>query len=530
MLALVGDGLGQAALAVVSGLAVGRAFTALQRPAPPVGEVMLLAAAVALAGLAVAGLRAAEKVLAERVGQSYVHDLRLRLFDHVLASPPREVARRSTGGTALRFTSDLTAFRRWVSLGLARLVVAVPLLAAVLGFLAWMAWPLAVGTAAGVTIGVAAYAAISVPLRRSSRNARRQRGRMAADVTERIAHLPTIAANGAQRRERHRIERRSSRLQRAEVIRSRHVGALWAAAEGAAGLAIASCVVAAALGEVPAATVASALVVLTVILVPLRDLGRVHEYRATYRVARDRVNEILSRPTQPAPSGHLPGEGGQLRLDGVSAGCLHDVSVTAEPGQVIAVHGPNAAGKSTLVQLLCGLLPPDRGTVRLDGVEVSSVPPRELRAAVGVVGPDYPLLRGSVDRNLRYRVPDASPVEVARIRRLVRLDDVLAELDQREHTRVGEQGAGLSSGQRVRLALGRALLGRPRLLLLDEADAHLDADTVAVLREAVDTFDGTVVYVSHSQQSHDAADVVWRVANGTVTVSAPRVPPAALSR
>lgn len=523
MLALVLNGFGQAALAVVSGLAVGRAFTALQNPAPVVADVAVLAAAVAVCGLAVAGLRGTERVFAERAGQSYVHDLRLLLFDHVLAVPARQSARRSTGGTALRFTSDLAAFRRWVSLGLARLVVAIPLLVGVLGFFAWLAWPLALGTAAGIAAGLTAYAVLSVGLRRSDRVARRRRGRLAADVTERIAVLPAVAANGAQHRERARVHRRSTQLWQAELNRSRHVGALRAAAEAAAALAMTLYVVAAAAGQVAAADVAAALVVLTVVLTPLRDLGRVHEYRASYRVAADRVNEVLSRPTRPSRQDHaLPAGKGELLLDGVSVdGCLRDVSVTAFPGQVVTVCGANGAGKSTLVQLLCGLLVPDSGSVRLDGVEIGRVRPHQLRAAVGVVGPDFPLLRGSVRRNLCYRVPDASPAEVARVRRLVRLDDALAGLARRERTRLGDRGAGLSSGQQTRLALGRALLGQPRLLLLDEADAHLDAETVRVLRDAVASFGGTVVCVSHAPELRAIADVIWQVEDGMVTTRSP---------
>ena len=520
MLALVLNGVGQAAFAVVSGLAVGRAFTALQHPAPSVGQVAVPAGVVAVCGLVVAGLRGTEWVLAERAGQSYVHDLRMRLFDHVLDVPARDAARRSVGGTALRFTSDLAAFRRWVGLGLARLVVAVPLLAGVLGFLAWLAWPLALGTATGVAAGLGAYAVLTIGLRRSTRVARRWRGRMAADVTERIAQLPAIAANGAQRRERSRIRRRSTELSRAEVVRSRHIGALRASAEAAAALAMALCVLAAAVERVPAVDVAAALVVLTIALAPLRDLGRVHEYHASYRVAADRVDEVLARPVRPGRRNQaLPAGGGQLCLDAVSvAGCLRDVSLIVDPGQLVVVTGPNGAGKSTLIQMLCGLLVPDSGTVRLDGVEVGRVRPTDLRAAVGVVGPDFPLLRGSVQRNLCYRVPDAVPAEIARVRDLVRLDEALAGLPRPEHARLGDRGAGLSSGQQTRLALGRALLGQPRLLLLDEADAHLDAETVGVLREAVASFDGTVVCVSHSRELLGIADVVWQVGGGTLTV------------
>lgn len=142
---------------------------------------------------------------------------------------------------------------------------------------------------------------------------------------------------------------------------------------------------------------------------------------------------------------------------------------------------------------------------------------RPLRAAVGVVSPQLPLLRGSIGRNLRYRVPDATPDQLNTVRRLSGLDEVLARLPDGEQTRLGEDGAGLSTGQQTRLMLARALLGRPRLLLLDEADAHLDRDSICILRRAVASFPGTVACVAHRPELLDLAGLIWHVRDGTVT-------------
>ncbi len=175
---------------------------------------------------------------------------------------------------------------------------------------------------------------------------------------------------------------------------------------------------------------------------------------------------------------------------------------------------PNGAGKSTLLDVVAGLLPPDSGGELLDGVDLATVTPASRHTAIGMVSPDLPLLRGTIWRNLTYRCPRAEPDEVARVISLTGLDSILDQLPDGVRTRVGEDGAGLSSGQLQRLALARALLGGPRLLLLDEPDANLDPTTAKVVDQVVSRFPGTVLMVTHRPERLLAADVVWRLERG----------------
>jgi ATP-binding cassette subfamily B protein len=135
-----------------------------------------------------------------------------------------------------------------------------------------------------------------------------------------------------------------------------------------------------------------------------------------------------------------------------------------------------------------------------------------------MAAPHLPLLRGSVERNLRYRHPDATDEELARVVELCGLGDVLAELPDGLRSRVRDGGVNLSAGQRQRLALARALLGEPRVLLLDEPDANLDVSA----REAVDRVirnrrgHSTILVVSHRAEALALADVSWRLENGRI--------------
>jgi ABC-type multidrug transport system fused ATPase/permease subunit len=132
----------------------------------------------------------------------------------------------------------------------------------------------------------------------------------------------------------------------------------------------------------------------------------------------------------------------------------------------------------------------------------------------GMSGPDFPLLRGTIERNLRYRWPQATTEEYDRVVKLCGIDEMLTTLPNGARTRIAEDGAGLSAGQRQRIALARALLGNPPILILDEADANLDVQASSVIDRVLGEYTGTVLLVSHRRDRIAKADVVWFMDNG----------------
>ncbi|SDD68872.1 ABC transporter ATP-binding protein [Auraticoccus monumenti] len=522
---LVGVGVGQAGCALGIALLVQRGFDALiadpTLPPPSTRTLVLLVVALAMTITAGAWLRGQERVVGEQLGQHYVQDVRATLFEHLTQVPARELGRRHRGNLLLKFVGDLGALRLWVARGLARLVVAVVAVAVILTGLAVVSWPLATGVGGVLLLGAGVTLVLGPWLQRTSRRSRRVRARLTGEVTERLQQLQVVQASGQERREGRRVHRRSERVADAMVQQARASGSMRAIAEAAATAAGAVVLLVGALevqsGRASAGTVVAALSVTGLLGGYLRDLGRVSEYASRASVARHAARRFLTTPTLPDPDGLPPlrVERGEVRLEGVTVeGALQQVDATVGPGEVVAVVGPNGAGKSTLMSVVSRLIDPDRGRVVVDGQDLRDRSLRSVRQAVGLAGPDLPLLRGSLRRNVCYRRPRVDAEELARITRLCDLDELAEELPDGWDSDVGEGGSRLSAGQRARVTIARAALGRPPVLILDEAEAHLDARAVTVLERVLRDHRGVALVVTHRRSVVEAADRVWHLADG----------------
>lgn len=529
--ALVAVGFGKAAVALGSAYLVGTAFATLL--GTTVSGKVVAALGLGLMSLAAFGavLTAVERVFAEELGQSYVHAVRMKLFGQITRTPVREATRYSTGAASLRFTGDLSAVRLWVSLGISRLTVATPLIAICLMALVVVSPLIAIGVVVVLIAGLLVTLWQNRRLREASITARRRRSRLAAHVTEHVAHSVVMQAFGQEKAELRAVRRRGTHLRQAMVERAKAIGQVRATAEATVGLAVGGVVVLAVASGQGAGPAAAAVALVGYLVGPVRELSRVGEYRTSAAVALGKIAEVLGRPRRTEPPEGAPelGRGpGLLELDAVTSdGLFGPLTARAVPGQVVALIGPNGAGKSTLLSIVAGLTDPDAGAVRLDGTNVVEASTRSVRRAIGLVSADVPLLRGTVTDNVRYADPDASDEAVARVISRCGLDEVMSQLPEGRETRVGERGARLSSGQRQRVALARAVLTTPRLLLLDEADANLDPTAAAVIDLVVDDYPGTVVMVTHRPERAGRADVVWELADGQLRVRTQAPCPAA---
>src|SRR5690606_13015920 len=197
---------------------------------------------------------------------------------------------------------------------------------------------------------------------------------------------------------------------------------------------------------------------------------------------------------------------------------LHGVSFTVPAGATVALVGPSGAGKSTIASLAPRLQEVDSGSVRLGGVDVRDLTFDSIRRTVGVVTQDGHLFHDTIAANLRYAAPDASDEELWDALERARLGDLVRSLPDGLHTVVGERGYRLSGGERQRATIARLLLARPRVVILDEATAHLDAESEAAVQAALgEALEGrTALVIAHRLSTIRSADSILVVEDGRI--------------
>ena len=524
---LVAIALGQSVAAItlawlVRGIIDAQIRTSVPRP------WIWFAAAAPLLVIAIGFLRRCERVDAERLAQSYIHRLRRALFERLCRSDVLELQRVHRGALMLRFISDLGSIGEWVSVGIARLLVTAITVGVTLLMLA--VYDLRAAALVGILLagGLGIAAILGRSLNAAVIHVRRRRAHLAANLTEKAHGFIVVNAFAQGRREGRRLRRQSAHLKSAIIESARRAGTLDAVADGTAALMIIAAlgygVLAHAAGTVSAGVVVACVTIVAQLAGPVRDIAHVYERWCRYRLSREKLRTFLAGGRRPSRARALPdaAPAATIDLEGVTVdGRLHAVTAHIAAGSRVAVWGPAGGGKSTLLAVLAGRLKPDAGGITLLGNDLSLMSGSELQHSVGLYGADLPLVRGSVRRNLRYRLPDAQPAEIAAAARQFGVDELLSRWPAGVRTRVTDQGGNLSQGERQRLALTRAWLGTPRLLLLDDLDSIADPLLRAQLRSAIASYRGTIVMVTQQSDLLALADCAWRIAAGELTHTQP---------
>ncbi len=526
---LVVNGIFQAALAVASALLIKQAFDQfIATPAQP-GEsnIWVFAGALAVIIALTALLRWRGHIDAEVLGQSYVHAVRMRLFQHVARIGADGARQMSKGALMLRFVGDLSALRQWVSLGVARLLVSGLAVALAISALFLLEPVIAFSVSVAVVVTGISALLIGLPLRNATYEARRRRGKMAAILNDRVSRIGVVETFGQEKRERRRFKKLSRNVRDALIDRARFVALLRALSEAGAGIASVSALIVGAFlaiqGVATPGAVVSAMVIAGLLAPKIQDLGRVYEYWIGAGVARQKQEELLQLQPTSRPSGSsrrrrsLADGPGEVRFRKVALeGRLSSISLRIASGSRTVVIGPNGSGKSTFLRLAAGLLQPTSGKVLLDGQNLARCNWEEVRHAFSMVSPDLPLLRGSLRLNLTYGAGETTPSHIVELITICGLDELVARLPGGLNARLSENGEGLSTGERSRIALARALMIKARVLLLDEAEANLDDIAQDALNQIFNTYPGTVIAATHDLSLARSADQVIFMRNGAI--------------
>lgn len=489
-------------------------------------HVLIVGAALAVSALCTGWLQRNERVIAEQLGQGYIHSLRIRLFRHISRLDKWRLQKKRRGAVMLKFVGDLNALRRWVSHGLVRLVVSSAIITGTMAVLFLIDWFLSGVAALIILAGLIINVRIGAALRAAAQETRRRRAILSANINEKISQMCVVQVFGQRNQEIKRVRRQSYYLRKALIKKAYLIGLIRGITQGGTALAVTVVLIIGILkvhaGQTTAGTVAAAMIAIGFLVPALKNTGRIYENYQDAVVARNKLVRFLETSARISLGNslpQLPPGRGAISLENITVnGILKDVTAQAAAGDVIAIIGPNGAGKSVLIDLVARMVTPDQGKILIDGHDISAFSLESVRQAVGIVSPDLPLLAGTLDMNLRYRSPDCPSLELERVRKLCGIDDLIKDLSRNEHTRIQEGGRNLSAGQRQRIQLARALLGKPRILLLDEVDAHMDGNAKHVLTRVIRNFQGTILWVTHQQVPLVGVDAIWRVEHGGISI------------
>ncbi len=540
-----------AGLAVATPVLAGRVVTAIVASAAL--EVVLgLAGLIAVIAIAESGLGVVTRWLSAGIGEGLILDLRTAVFDHVQRMPIAFFTRTRTGALVSRLNSDVIGAQRAFSGTLSGVVSNLVTLALTLIVMIGTSWQITLLTLLLLPVFVLPAQRMGTRLAQLERESANHNALMSTQMTERFsapgATLVKLFSRPSQESAEFAV-----RARRVRDIGVRTAMLQWVFVSALTLVSALALAVVYALGGFyalrnqlePGEVVAMALL-LTRLYAPLTALANARVEVMSALVSFERVFEVLDlkpliteKPdASPVPDGPASVEFDDVHFsypspDKVSLASLeevaklderggvevlHGVSFRAEPGQMLALVGSSGAGKSTIAQLIPRLYDVDGGAVRLGGVDVRDLTADSIRETLGMVTQDGHLFHESVRANLLIARPKASEDELWEVLRRARLADLVAALPDGLDTVVGERGYRLSGGERQRLTIARLLLARPRVVLLDEATAHLDSTSEAAVQAALaEALSGrTAVVIAHRLSTVRAADHILVIEDGRV--------------
>ncbi len=458
-----------------------------------------------------------------RVSADILFDMRLALYRHLQRLSPRFFASTRLGDIMSRINNDISEIQRVASEVVLATLGNVIFLAGSLGMLVWLDLRLFLVSVLFLPPSLWALVRYRRRLEGRVRAVRERSADIGSFLIETIQGMKLVVTSNAQVREADRFRQRNDAF--VEALMSMQ----WVTylSGGLPGLILSGSTAIIFLyggsrvidGTITMGTLVAFMAYQMRVLPPVQALMGLYASLATAKVSLGRVQELLDANVDVIDT---PESAGLSRVDGrvtiehvtVSfdrgAPLLNDVSIEIAPGEVLAVVGPSGSGKSTLTELLLRLIDPDQGRVLLDGRDLREVPLREVRRHIVLVDQEPFLFHASLLENLRYASPEATDEDLAAAVRAAGLEAFIAELPEGYATQVGEGGRALSAGERQRIAIARAFLAAPTVLVLDEPTASLDP---SMTRQVMTGYEAlmrgrTTVVVSHRFELARQADRV----------------------
>lgn len=458
-----------------------------------------------------------------RVSAEILFDMRLALYEHLQRLSPRYFARTRLGDIVSRLNNDISEIQRVAAEAALAWVGNVLFLVGSLVMMVWLDWRLALVALAPMPLSLLALGYYRRRLESRVAELRQRSADIGSFMIETLQAMSLVVTSNAQRRESTRFRGLNTqfidalmRMQRVTYFAGGLPGTVLSIASAVAffygGLRVID-------GTLTLGTMGAFLAYQMRVFAPAQALMGLYASLATARVSWTRVCEILDAPievTERPNAMPLPTARGDLEFEAVtlttdrSIRVLDTVTFSVRRGSVVAIVGGSGVGKSTIAYLATRMLDPDSGTVRLDGHDLRGLKLHDIRRHVVLVEQEPTLLHATVAENIRYVRPEASQADVRRAAEAAGIARFVDALPHGFETLVGERGLAVSAGERQRIALARAFLADPAVLVLDEPTAALDA---VAQRHVIDGYEAvmrgrTTVLITHRRELAMAADYV----------------------
>ncbi len=511
--------------------------------------------ALAVAGLAVVSalLSLVQRWYSAKIGEGLIYDLRTRVFTHVQRMPIAFFTRTQTGALISRLNNDVMGAQQAFTSTLSGVVSNVISLVLVAGTMFFLSWQVTLISLILLPVFIVPARLVGARLQAITRESMQLDAAMSTTMTERfnVSGALLVKLFGRLPEESAGFSDKAARVRDIGVVSAMYARVFFTALTLVASLATAVVYgvggLLAVRGELQVGTLVALAALLSRLYGPLTALSNVRVDVMTALVSFERVFEVLDLPPmidERPGAVPLPADApASVEFDRVSfryptaeevslasleavavldnaptAEVLHDVSFRAEAGELIALVGPSGAGKTTMTALVSRLYDVTAGAVRVGGYDVRDLTLDSLRDTIGVVTQDSHMFHDTIRANLLFASPGASEAQLVAACRSAHIWDLVAALPDRLDTVVGDRGYRLSGGEKQRLAIARLLLKAPRIVVLDEATAHLDSESeVAVQRALAAALVGrTSLVIAHRLSTVREADQILVVDNGRI--------------
>ena len=465
------------------------------------------------------------------IQENVVRDLRVRLFTHLQTLPLGYFQQTRGGQTIARLINDTDQVKTAVTAALASFFQNIVMIVVYLGIMLSISVRLSVVALTLAPVLLVVIRPLINRLRRRSREMVAERGDLTSVAGEMVGSVKLIRAYVAEAYESGRFLEMANRY-RKRVLRAQRFSSLTSPVSEVFGGIVLVAVLWYGTTLVLANTIQAEEMMLFLVMAlrlmsPLKSISNYPGVMAGALASAERVYEVLDLPSTERD---VPGEGPaafretieyrgvSFSYPGATGGVLHDVSCAVKRGQVLAIVGPSGAGKTTLVDLLPRFYEPSGGAVLMDGVPLTKFTRHSLRGLMGIVSQETILLNETVYANIAYGRQDFTLDQVRAAARAANADDFIAKLPQGYETVLGERGTRLSGGERQRIAIARAVLRDPPILILDEATSQLDTESERLVQDAIDNLmrHRTVLVIAHRLATVQHADLIVVLRDGRI--------------